>query len=128
MPSYSFNVSQSYLSWPLHSNLSGTSKETQSLIASTPAVHHGRALLEYTEKYNIDVEKLATQRSSAEENSRVRRQDKKSLMKKGLVSERNSKKTVGSTLRNITRDTPSVCKSAPQFNETENSRLVCKSF
>lgn len=107
------------------SNLRGTSKETPGLITSSPVVHHGRALLEYTEKYNIDIDKISeTKQASASQSAQDRRQHKKSLLKKGLVTERNNKKIVGgSTARNVTQQIPSVCKSPPT-NETENNRLI----
>ena len=107
-----------------HRNIRGTSKETQALITSSPA-RHGRALLEYTEKYNIDVEKVSQMtpisRPSAGETRRDQRQRKKSILNKGLITERNSRRTVRSVARNVTQPSSSICKP-PKTNETENNR------
>lgn len=82
-------------------------------------------MLEYTEKYNINIEKVSNVKQSDEqigsETVKDRRHHKKTLMTKGLVMERNNRKTVGSAIRNVTQQLPAICKP-PQTNETENNR------
>ena len=131
------NIRKEFLSCIFFSNFKSHLKESQGLLeSSTDKIHHGRALLEYTDKYNIDIEKF----SSAKEdnvNTKNRRENKKSMMKKGLQIERDNGKT-GSLLkknssvkakrnsltnmRNVTQQIPSLCK--PTVNETEMTRLV----
>ena len=93
-------------------------------------MHHGRALLEYTDKYNIDVKKFSP---VEQENTKIKRENKKNIMKKGLEIERDNGKIAKSlgknsilkqkvAARNVTRDTPVVCNPKPPHNETENNR------
>lgn len=124
------------------SNFKEQVKESPGLLESSTN-HHGRALLEYTEKYNIDVKKFSqvnqNNSPSGLHNTIKRRENKKNLMKKGLEIERDSGKTVsssrrtrvlreetdrrtaGSAARNVTQQTPIICKPPPT-NETENNR------
>jgi hypothetical protein len=101
------------------------------LESSTGKVHHGRALLEYTDKYNIDVGKFSP--AAEQENSKIKRENKKNMMKKGLETERDSGKMPKSwkkssvikekrATRNVTQETPVVCNPTPPLNETENNR------
>ena len=104
------------------------------LESSTGSVHHGRALLEYTDKYNIDIERLSSAKTNQEN---TKRESKKNQMKKGLEIERDSGKTADSlrdrvksrkaglvAARNATRGIPSICNPRPDLNETENNRWV----
>ena len=107
-------------------------KESPALLESLASkVHHGRALLEYTDKYNIDIKKFSP---VEQENSKIKRENKKNMMKKGLEIERDNGKIAKSlgknhnlkqkrAARNITQDTPVVCNPKPTVNETENNRL-----
>ena len=97
-------------------------------------MHHGRALLEYTDKYNIDIEKFSSAKANQEN---TRRENKQNEMKKGLEIERDSRKTAGSlrdrvkakkaglaAARNTTGEIPSICNPRPVMNETEINRWV----
>ena len=95
-------------------------------------MHHGRALLEYTDKYNIDIEKFSSAKTNQEN---TKRESKQNQMKKGLEVERDSGKAAGSlkdrvrakkaglaAARNTTREVPSICNPRPVMNETEINR------
>ncbi len=114
------------------SNSNDLLKESPGLLESS-TVHHGRALLEYTNKYDIDIEKLS---QASQENTKNRRENKKNMMKKGLEIERDIRKMAKSlrknsvlrekkvdvaTAQNVTQETP--CPT-PALNETENNRCA----
>ncbi|XP_046844473.1 cyclic AMP-dependent transcription factor ATF-6 alpha-like isoform X2 [Xenia sp. Carnegie-2017] len=107
-------------------------KDSPGLIESSIKLHHGRALLEYTDKYDIKLTEASTKKDDTREMSHKKEksvekleiENKKKKMIQRLKERYNEKERgVGASIsRNLTTQEPSICKSNPPVNKTENNR------